>query len=131
MTHAAHGSGPWKGLGALIALLSLVVGVLSPPGFMMAARGGAPTVIICTGHGPAAMPMGQAGSGQHHGGKSSHGGVCPFAGHGLTTAPPTMAGVVQATIALEAGSARREVDLAPGRGLAAPPPPSRGPPLLI
>lgn len=131
MTRAAQGSGPWKGLGALIALLSLMVGVLSPPGFMMASRGGAPTVVICTGHGPAGMAMGEAGSGHHHGGKSGHGGVCPFVGHGLTTTPPTSAGVVQAAIAPESAPVRREVDLAPGRGLAAPPPPSRGPPILI
>ena len=39
-------------LSALAALVAMVVGVLSPAGFMLAATPRGPTIVVCTGHGP-------------------------------------------------------------------------------
>jgi hypothetical protein len=130
MTRARPGSGRFRGLGALIALLALAMNILSPPGFMTAVGRGGPTIVICTGHGPATAPD-PAGRADHHGGHHpGQAGACAFAGHGLASAPPPLAIASAAAFAPTVPTAPALRDLAPGRGLAAPPPPSRGPPRL-
>ena len=54
-----------------------------------------------------------------------------FAAHGATAAPPALTLVVGAPFAAEAKIGVRAFDLAPGRGLAAPPPPSHAPPVQL
>ncbi len=133
MTRARTGAGRFTGLGALIALLALAMTILSPPGFMTAASRAGPTIVICTGHGPAPL-LGGGGSGgadRHSGHHSGQGGVCAFAGHGLAAAPPPLAMASAAAFAPATPVRLAMADLAPGRGLAAPPPPSRGPPRLM
>jgi len=130
MTGAARRSGRLTGLGALLALLALAINVAAPPGFMVARRGAGAAIVICTGHGPATLPAGGDNS-DHKGGKAGHDSVCAFAGHGLASTPPPVATVTRQAFAAAVASAATIADLAPGRGLAAPPPPSRGPPDLM
>ena len=120
---------PW-GLGVLIALLALMVGVVTPPGFMVASRGKAPALVICTGHGPLAT-TGGTGIPDQPDGKVHHDGACPFAGHGIAVAPVPAGAVLVFRQAPVAAPDARVADLAPGRGLAAPPPQSHAPPVLI
>jgi hypothetical protein len=108
-------------------MLALLAQVLAPQGFMVARQGGLPAIVICTGHGPVLSRDDLGG----HPAKSPNAKpdmVCGFAGHGLGLAasPPLMVARAMAWSppVLVASSA----DLAPGRGLAAPPPPSQGPP---
>jgi len=115
------------GLG-LLALLTVSFRVLIPSGFMIAqTRGGFP-LVICTGHGP--LDLSGAGD-PFHGKKSSSDAPCAFAGHAATTPPASF--VVSAAVGLVyfAPAIDRRGDLVPGRGLAAPPPPSQGPPPSI
>jgi hypothetical protein len=117
-------AGRWA---AGLAMLALLVQVLVPQGFMVARQGGLPAVVICTGHGPVLSRDDLGG----HPVKSPKAGAdmaCGFAGHGLGLAasPPLMAS--QATVWSAPLLIASSADLAPGRGLAAPPPPSQGPP---
>ncbi len=119
------------GLGVLLALLALMAGVASPPGFMVAARGRTATLVICTGHGPETIVAGP-GAPDHRSGKAGHdGGPCPFAGHGVAVAPPLTGVASGLTLATAPATVATPPDLAPGRGLAAPPPPSHAPPVLV
>jgi len=110
-----------------LALLALLLQGLTPPGFMLAREAGRATIAICTGHGAAYSVVDLAG----HPAKqapSRPDAPCAFAGHGVVAAPP-IAMLLASPIALPiAPPAARRLDLAPGRGLAAPPPPSQGPP---
>jgi hypothetical protein len=121
------------GLGALLALVALAVGVMSPPGFMVAAGGSGPAIVICTGHGPAFAPGGSSspGGADHGRGKATHDGACPFAGHGLASTRPPLGIIAKVAFAPSPATLEPRADVAPGRGLAAPPPPSQGPPVLI
>src|SRR5579859_1680218 len=78
------------GPGALLALLALMVNVLCPPGFMVASRGPAPAIVICTGHGPVSL-AGKAAPSDHRTGKAGHVAMCPFAGHGAAATAPFVA----------------------------------------
>ena len=116
-------------LAALFAALALVVQILVPPGYMVARLGDAPTIVPCTGHGPM-MAMGQGGSRSDHAPATDQGHVCVFAGHGGLAPAPTVMALVEARISYLAPPSLLVRDLRPGRGLAAPPPPPRGPPDL-
>ncbi len=108
-----------------LALLALWLKVMLPPGFMPATGGGA-LLAICTGHGPPAaaksgkaLPAGEAGK------------PCGFAGHALGPPGPPSAPVLAAPRAVflaEMGGPTWRV-VAPGRRLAAPPPPAQAPPV--
>jgi hypothetical protein len=105
-------------------MLALAAQVLVPQGFMVARQGERPAIVICTGHGPVLSRDDLGG----HPAKAKPDLACGFAGHGLGLAatPPLLVatGVAWASpLPLALGA-----DLAPGRGLAAPPPPSQGPP---
>jgi len=90
------------------------------------------TLVLCTGHGPLTIrASGEPADGKTHpSGKMTHPAPCMFAGHGAAAPAPDPGLFQRADLTPAAGPApspSRE-DLAPGRGLAAPPPPSRGPP---
>jgi hypothetical protein len=108
-------------------MLALLAQVLAPQGFMVARQGGLPAIVICTGHGPV-LSRDDLGGHPVKSPKAKPDMVCGFAGHGLGLAaspPLTVANAMAwSPPVLIASSA----DLAPGRGLAAPPPPSQGPP---
>ncbi len=125
---ATHSRGLW----ALLAFLALAMNVLVPPGFMVGASPAAGTgLVICTGHGPATLPGATSPKG-HPAGKSGHdAGACAFAGHGVSSAPPASARVASEVFAPRVRTGAEPQDQTPGRGLAAPPPPSQGPPVQI
>ncbi len=114
-----------RGVAAFVAVLLLAVQLAIPPGFMVARGADGPSLVICTGHGPMmAHQDAPAAPGKAPHSKSSP--ACPFAGHGgAPLAPPTFIPTAVET------AATIGVDLAPGRGLAAPPPPSHAPPLHL
>jgi hypothetical protein len=113
---------------AVLALAAVALKVLIPSGFMVAQTRGSFPLVICTGHGPLNL------SGRPdpiHGKKSTSDAPCAFSGHVATTPPTSF--VVSAAVgpAYLAPAIDRRGDLAPGRGLAAPPPPSQGPPRSV
>ena len=124
------GSTGWAGrLATVLATLALVLQIAVPAGFMVGDAPGGPSLVICTGHGAAPDTRGDHGQpGKAPSSKSNS--VCAFAGHG--GAPPTPLAQVALAEPFEvhAQPLTLRVDLTPGRGLAAPPPPPRGPPGL-
>ncbi|MFI4973435.1 MAG: DUF2946 family protein [Caulobacterales bacterium] len=109
------------------ALLALVLQVLAPPGFMVAREAGRATIAICTGHGPAYALADLAGHPAKQP-KSKPDAPCAFAGHVVVASPPIAALIASPVARPRAPLVAARLDLAPGRGLAAPPPPSQGPP---
>lgn len=115
---------------AILALIALAVQVLIPPGYMPADLGGRMTLAICTGHGP--MQMGSARpDGPRKSPDRSGDHVCAFAGHGAVTPANVPQVDVAERVELEVRLPTGWRDLAPGRGLAAPPPPSQAPPFRL
>jgi hypothetical protein len=113
----------------LCAVLALVAQVIVPPGFMVARSGDAPTIVVCTGHGPwMAMPEEASRPGKARPSDQNH--SCVFAGHGAIAPPPAVLAPAHAQMDYGVTPGAPIRDLRPGRGLAAPPPPSRGPPDL-
>ena len=118
----------WSG-GAFyaLALLALLFKVYVPTGFMVGDGG---TVVICTGMGPMKMAdthrEAPAAPDKH---KADH--ACPFASNGAPPLAHPMVAALVAPMMLETRTDSVALNVAPGRGLAAPPPPSTGPPLLL
>lgn len=114
---------------ALLALAALAVAlkVLLPPGFMVAGEGAPFPLVICTGAGTEVAH--QDGAPSAPAGKAGHDAPCAFAGHGAGAAPPSLAAPTAVVFLRHAPPAPTTLtSLAPGRGLAAPPLPARGPP---
>jgi hypothetical protein len=111
------------------ALLALLLQGLTPPGFMVARQGGQAVIAICTGHGAAQSIIDLSGHPSKPA-QSKPDAPCAFAGHGVVTAAPIAALLASPIARLSAPPPLARFDLAPGRGLAAPPPPSQGPPNL-
>ena len=138
-TGARRGAGPGGGGGgggcvreepATLAFLALALMIMFPPGFMAGSSFAQP-IVICSGQGPVTMMMMEHG-GHHQSDKAPHqrnDHPCPFAGHGATPLTPDVStanhagGLLAASIAIVSVPA-----IAPGRGMAAPPPPSHAPP---
>lgn len=111
------------------AVLALIVQVLTPSGYMVGRQGDHAAIVICTGHGPAGSLSDLIG----HPGKapqSRHDAPCAFAGLGVSAAPPPTALIVGPISLATQPALIAQFYLIPGRGLAAPPPPSQGPPQL-
>lgn len=116
-----------------LAALAVALKVMIPAGFMTAPdpRNGLPfALVLCTGDGAKMVQPGEALSGHHDkDDKSSHDTPCPFASHGAAAPPPSPFTATEVEFVAYAPVApARVVHLAPGRGLAAPPLPARGPP---
>ncbi len=122
-----------RGAAALVAVALLILQAAIPPGFMVgsgaATPTGAPSIVICTGHGP--LTLGQDGPAPRdkrpHPGSAS-GTICPFAAHAGASLVPDLPARRLIVFARFAPLAPNALRLAPGRGLAAPPPPPTGPP---
>lgn len=110
-----------------LAMLALFLQVLVPQGFMAAREGGLPAIVICTGHGPV-LNRDDLGGHPSKAPKSRSDVVCGFAGHGASVAPPSTPDAPRASMHHVPDVVAPQADLVPGRGLAAPPPPSQGPP---
>ncbi len=125
-----------KGRGAfvLLAALALALMLVLPAGTMLVGQGSAMQIVLCTGQGPLLAAVDDAHPGDSHGPADQSAGdhPCAFAGHGApllaAVAPPA---VLQpyTTAALPPAIVGR--DQLPGRGLAAPPPPSHAPPAIL
>jgi hypothetical protein len=106
--------------------------VAAPPGFMFAAEDhgahAAPAfaLVICTGHGPLDLSKDKGGKN-----KQRADAPCAFAGHAAPPTPALGAAIPLAGLADYKAPVAPLADLIPGRGLAAPPPPSQGPPLFL
>jgi hypothetical protein len=120
----------WRNVALTLAILALALKVAVPPGFMISDTGAAVPITICTGHGPLLIDPGGAKAPK----TPTHKMDTPCTGAGNVTPPsPPLAGglaepYVWAATVINAGPAP---DVAPGRGLAAPPPPSQAPPVLL
>ena len=119
-------------------MLAVALKVLVPAGFMVASPSASSSsfpLVLCTGHGAVtveAADLAQGGK-KAPAEKPAHDAPCAFAGHAAAASPPVPypveAVAFARTPAPQPQMLRR--DLAPGRGLAAPPLPARGPPILL
>lgn len=121
-----------------LASLALFLKILIPPGYMAAPAkpdGPAFALVLCTAQGmvtldPADHPDGAGESAPTDDDGARH-SPCVFAGHGLNAPAPELRAVeIVAFPRLVDRPLFARTDVIPGRGLAAPPPPARGPPLL-
>jgi hypothetical protein len=111
-------------VGIAIVMMAFLARALVPAGYMIAPAAG-PGLVICTGHGPVDLS-----GGAHHPGAppQTSDTVCAFSGlHFIAPqdAPTRLAARVAWAPEI---TPIHTHDQAPGRGLAAPPPPSHGPP---
>ncbi len=115
-------------------VLALFARMLVPAGFMpMQGADGAARIVLCSGSGPMTMVMPMAGKSDHR--QDDHQGhdgdhACPFAGFAaladFARLPAAPLPAVFAAVAIIAAA----LFARPGLGLAAPPPPKTGPPIL-
>ena len=145
MTRAGRLFDRIQGAGLLLAALALLVRLAFPTGFMLSPeRASLPTLVICTGQG--AMTVAVDAQGVAHevkGGADQAKGGQDHKSDGKTTHPCTFAVATAAVVApaLIATLAPMALDQVvdpplmatqrPGLGLAAPPPPTTGPPARI
>lgn len=120
-----------RGVVLTLALLALTLKVAIPAGYM--ARPATDTlpfaIVICTAQGAVVVDPGDSPHGDE---ASPHDAPCVFAGHGLGAGSPTGGfSIVPLAIAYYPVSPPPACEATPGRGLCAPPPPARGPPLSI
>lgn len=118
----------------VLATLAIALRIMIPAGFMTAPepRNGLPfALVLCTGQGPLVVQPGDS-LGHHDkapADKSGHDAPCPFAAHGVAAPAPSALSVAKVEfVAFTPAPPVRVAHLAPGRGLAAPPLPARGPP---
>jgi hypothetical protein len=121
-----------------LASLALFLKILIPPGYMAAPAkpdGPAFALVLCTAQGmvtldPADHPDGAGESAPTDDDGARH-SPCVFAGHSLNAPAPDLRAVeIVAFPSLADRPLIARTDVVPGRGLAAPPPPATGPPLL-
>jgi hypothetical protein len=128
MIGAWRKSGVGMGWFAALAALALLVQVLVPQGFMVSGEPGAGGLVICTGHGPL---LSLDSHGKPAKAPKQADTPCGFASHGATAGPPPSFALAAQRVEYTALPSARRLAPAPGRGLAAPPPPSQGPPALV
>jgi hypothetical protein len=119
-----------RGACLALAFAALLVKLMVPVGFM-AAEG--PTaqafpLVICTAQGRVALPASTEHAPAH---KSKADAPCAFAANAAPPAPAAIAILAAPFRAAPLAVREARADLQPGRGLAAPPPPSQGPPSVL
>lgn len=122
----------------LLALLVLTTSLLLPRGFMPARDpDGLIRITLCTGYGPVEamlqLPMSQDAPEQDKHPSADHKATCPYASYaGPLTEPAGGDTVIASRFALDLVTpALPEQGMTPGRGMAAPPPPSHAPPAQL
>ncbi|WP_332772775.1 hypothetical protein [Phenylobacterium sp.] len=126
------GAATTRGIFLMLAALAVALKVMIPAGFMTrTATNDLPfALVLCTDQGAVKVELQTA---PDHGDVADHDSPCAFAGH-TTAAPapsPIATGVVEFVAYRRHLAPSAPVDLTPGRGLAAPPLPARGPPSLV
>ena len=128
----------WRHVHLTLATLALALKVMIPAGFMAAPSSNTLpfAIVLCTGQGSAVVQPGEAlphaGDKGQAPAKSAHDSPCAFAGHGIGAPPPSLLEAARPDfVAYQTAGLLTASDLAPGRGLAAPPPPARGPPSFV
>ena len=114
---------------ALVAVFALLVQMLAPTLAVAGPASGPGTQVICTSHGLQTIQTGDAAPAQDSPAAACDHCVCPPAAATPAAVVAPAAAVRYAVAAIDVRRANSPV--APGRGLAAPPPPSRGPPSLL
>lgn len=140
MTGGRQISERMRGMGLALATLTVLVRLLFPSGFMLSPdRAAAPTLVICTGQGAMTVVLDAQGHAQkveagHKGdprsdGKTSH--PCTFAVATAAFNAPLLIAAPIPKILVRAIAAPLMTTQRPGQGLAAPPPPTTGPPTIV
>lgn len=113
----------------MLALLAVGLRILVPVGFMPGStEQGTYGLVLCTAEGAVSIDPAKDKAPA----KSGHDGACVFAAHAAAGPEPTVEAAVEPAYAQPAALAQpAQTSLAPGRGLAAPPLPARGPPLFV
>jgi hypothetical protein len=122
----------------VLASLALFLKILIPPGYMAAPAepdGPAFALVLCTAQGMVTLDPADHQDGAGQSAPTDEDGArhnpCVFAGHGLNAPAPDLRAVeIIAFPPRAAAPFIARADIVPGRGLAAPPPPARGPPIL-
>ena len=127
-----------RGATALLLLcLAMLVRFLVPAGWMpVETASGGWAITLCSGSGPMqvtmAGPMTAAMKGMHHGSdQQGHGAgdhPCAFSSLAMALDEPPLLAIDLHKLVLALWIARSGIAVSIGRGLAAPPPPSTGPP---
>jgi len=118
----------WRGMGVLLVALALAVRLAAPTGWMLASSDTGPRLVICTGHGAMALDTDPAKAPTNRPDKSND-HVCVFAGAHAAPTPLALVAAISTPVDLAAEPpVVAPTDQRPGQGLAAPPPPSHGPP---
>lgn len=127
----------WRHVCLTLAMVAVAMKVLVPAGFMTrATTNDLPfAIVLCTAEGVAMVEPGGVLPG-HTDDRSdqtaSHEVPCAFAGHGVSAPAPNLLDIQSVEfMAFQVVAPPSRPDLTPGRGLAAPPLPARGPPTLL
>lgn len=117
-----------RGVWMTLATLALVVKIAIPAGFMVAETSSSPfPLVLCTAQGAVIL---DSGAPADHKAPQGHEAPCAFTGHGAAFVAPVLVGeTLVHAVSYETASPALAADVSPGRGLVAPPPPARGPPL--
>jgi hypothetical protein len=123
-------------LALAVLACAMALRMLVPEGWMPVSDGHGFRITMCTGSGPMDMTMAMPGMAMHQG-KAGHAPQqpmqdhpCTFAHLGLALAEPTLPALAPPPAEAAEAIVARPFAVAIGHGLAAPPPPSTGPPLL-
>lgn len=142
----ASASVSWlKKLYLLVGLLAIAIKVAIPVGYMVATQAlaaGLTPIVLCTSDGNVTAFMDEGGqivahgeealANDHQGLPSDHEGTkCAFAGQGVPLAAPQAANIAVLFEDVVSVTAVQQSFVAPGLGLAAPPPPKTGPPIQV
>jgi len=118
----------------LLVVAALLARSIAPEGWMPVANAaGGIEITVCNGLGADdRMVLAPDGKLHHKAPADNQGGdhPCAFAGLGIADAPPPVLAVAAPAFSAPAIPVPDRTPLAPGRGLAAPPPPATGPPAL-
>ena len=130
-------TGRMHAAGLVLAAMALLLRLAFPTGFMLApSRAELPTIVICTGQGAMTVTLGEDGRPAKAG--ESHKSNSDKTSHPCTFAAATVAAVAPLLVAVLIPQRLAQVALPPllttqrpGLGLAAPPPPTTGPPASL
>lgn len=129
----------WAAAFHVFALIALATTIALPRGYMAASGSdGLVRIVMCTGYGPASIAappelaerLTQGPHRQDDDQGDSHATPCPYAGTAAPLSAPGSYTMPVAVFGHDDGVQPRPTDgIEPGRGMAAPPPPSQAPPM--